>query len=436
LRSFRELQRRDLLLIGLPTLLLLAGGLWLAAKFIEPAPPRQVVMATGVAGGGYAEFGVRYAQVLARHGVTLRLRETEGAVENARLLAADKGDVDVALVQSGIGSPETMPGLASLGSVSYEPLWIFCRGRQKLDDLAQLRGRRVAIGPPGSGTHELSLSLLAANGIAADAVVAVHATGIDGAEILLRGVVDCLFAIAPPEAGLVKALVYSPDLSLMHFPHADAYLRQLPYLTKVRLPTGVFDLVHRTPPRDIDMLAATAELMVRKDLHPAIQMLLLQAATEIHGTYGLFHRKGDFPAGRPLGFPISSSAERYYRSGTPFLQRYLPFWLASLVDRAIVFLIPLVAVLFPLSRLIPPIYRWRVRSRIYRWYGELMFIENETRSSITAGEKRDFTERLDTIEATVNAQHPPLAYADQLYALRQHIDFVREKLAKASIGHD
>lgn len=436
MRSFRDWQRRDLLLIGLPSAVALVAALWIAARFLQPAPPRHVIMSTGVAGGGYAEFGARYAQILARHGITLELHETEGSVENVRLLGDAKSGVQVALVQSGIGSPETTPGLVSLGSVAYEPLWVFCRGPQRLDDLGQLRGRRLAIGPPGSGTHELSLGLLAANEIDADAVTAVHATGIDGAEILLRDVVDCLFAIAAPEAGLVKALVQVPGLTLMHFPTADAYLRRLPYLTKVTLPTGVFDLVQRMPPRDIDLLAATAELVTRDDLHPAIQTLLIQAATEIHGGSGLFQRRGEFPAPRQLGLPIADGAQRFYRSGPPFLQRYLPFWVANLVDRAIVVLIPLVAVLFPLSRVIPPIYRWRVRSRIYRWYGELMFIENETRSRITAGEKRDFSARLDAIEATVNGQHPPLAYADQLYALRQHIDFVREKLARATIGHE
>lgn len=434
LRRFEALHRREVLLIGLPALAVLVAGLWFAARFIKPAPPERVVMATGVPGGGYSEFGAKYAAVLARYGITLELRASEGAVENARLLGDPASGVDVAFVQSGVSTPEALPHVRSLGSVAYEPLWIFCRGREQLDEIAQLRGRRIAIGPPGSGTHELALSILDANGLDRDSVQAVHVTGIDGAEILLLGVVQCLFAIAAPEAGLVKALVHSPELTLMNFSRADAYLRRLQFLTGVSLPAGVFDLETRLPPRDVQMLAATAELLVRDDLHPAIQMLLLQAATEIHGGGGLFHRQGTFPAGQRFDFPISDDARRYYTSGRPFLQRYLPFWLANLIDRVIVFLIPLVAVLFPLSRIIPPIYRWRVRSRIYRWYGELMFIENETRRSITAGEHRDFSERLAAIEATVNAQHPPLAYADQLYLLRQHIDYVRDKLAGATVG--
>ena len=174
--------------------------------------------------------------------------------------------------------------------------------------------------------------------------------------------------------------------------------------------------------------------MARSDLHPAIQGLLLQAAEEIHGPGGMFHRKGEFPANQWHDFPVSSDAQRYYTSGRPFLQRYLPYWLANLVDRVIVLSIPILAVLFPLTRIIPPVYKWRVRSRIYRWYGELMFIENETRAGLTAGEKRDFAARLDRIEATLNDLEPPLAYADQLYALRQHVDFVRDKLTRALTG--
>ncbi|MBI1394893.1 MAG: C4-dicarboxylate ABC transporter substrate-binding protein [Betaproteobacteria bacterium] len=435
-RSLRDMHRRDVLLVTIPAFLILVAGLWFAARFIKPAPPTRVVMATGVAGGGYSEFGAKYAAVLARYGVTLELRPTEGAVENAKLLADPDSGVDIAFVQSGVMSPDEAPHLQSLGAVAYEPLWIFCRGHEQLDDISQLRGRRIAIGPPGSGTHELALSILKANGLDQESVQAVHATGIDGAEILLLGVVQCMFSIAPPEAGLVKALVYSPKLSLMNFARSEAYARRLQFLTPVTVPEGVFDLENDLPPRDIHMLAATAELVVRDTLHPAIQMLLLQAATEIHGGGGLFHRQGTFPANQRFDFPISPDAERYYKSGRPLLQRYLPFWLANLIDRMIVFLIPLVAVLFPLSRLLPPLYRWRVRSRIYRWYGELMFIENETRRSITAGEHRDFTDRLDAIERTVNDLHPPLAYADQLYLLRQHIDFVRAKLAGATVGLD
>ena len=424
-----ELSYRDIALIAGPALLVAVVGIWIAARFIKPAPPTHVVMATGVKAGGYDEFGQRYQKILAREGIKLELRPTRGSVDNYDLLKDPASGVDIALIQSGIGSTEEAPTLQSLGSVSYEPLWVFCQSKEKLDRIPQLRGKRLGIGPPGSGTQKLVLGILADNGLNSEAIGGVHVTGLDGAEALLGGAIDCLFIIAAPDAGIVRALSHAPTLMLMNFARAEAYVRRLQYLTKVTLPEGVIDMNANIPPTTVTMLAATAELVVRDDLHPAIQMLLLLAASEVHGGSTLFNRDGEFPSERRFDFPISPDATRFYKSGRPFLQRYLPFWLANLLDRMFVLLIPLVAVLFPLFRIVPPLYRWRVRSRIYRWYGELMFIETEAQNGLTAGEVKDYGERLDWIEKAVNGLHPPLSYADQLYALRQHIDFVRGKLA-------
>jgi TRAP-type uncharacterized transport system substrate-binding protein len=431
-RRLSELSWRDILLIGLPAIAIAVGGFWLAAKFIKPAPPTRIVMATGVEGGGYAEFGARYRAILARSGITLDLKPTRGSEDNYNLLRDPNSGVAVALIQSGVGTAEEAPNLMTLGSVAYEPLWVFCRGNERLERIPQLKGRRLAIGLPGSGTRLLAMGMLLANGLDEESVAGVHVSGIDGANALLLGAVDCMFVIAAPEAGIVKALTYAPGLTLMSFDRAEAYVRRLPYLTRLLLPEGVIDMQRSIPPRDVQMVAATAELVARDDLHPAIQMLLLMAATEIHGGSGLFHRAGDFPSDRQFGFPVSSDARRFFRSGRPFLQRYLPFWLANLMDRMLVAIIPLVAVLFPLFRIVPPLYRWRVRSRIYRWYGELMFIENEIRTRHTPGEIKSYRDRLETIERTVNGIEPPLAYADQLYALRLHIEFVRAKLGNAT----
>lgn len=434
MRRLTELHLREWLLIGTPAVLIAVAGFWFTAKFLKPAPPDHVTMATGVAGGGYAEFGDAYRRILAEDGVRLDLRATEGSVDNYRLLLDSSSGVDFALVQGGIGRRDEAPRLVSLGSVAYEPLWIFCRGREHITRLAQLRGRRVAIGLPGSGTRVLAREILETNNLTEDTIAGVHVTGVDGAEALLGGAVDCLFIIAAPEAGIVRAIMFADDVSLVDVDRAEAYVRRLPYLSRVTLPRGVYDLERDIPPRDVNLLASTADIVAREGLHPAVQLLVLQAATRTHGVAGFFQRPGEFPQARDAGFPLSDGARRFHRSGPPFLQRYLPYWLANFTDRLLVMLVPVIAVLFPLVQTVPPLYRWRVRSRIYRWYGELMFIENETRRSITAGEKRDFGERLDAIERVVHQQHPPLAYADQLYALRQHIDFVRQKLAAAAVG--
>ncbi|MCU0868030.1 MAG: ABC transporter substrate-binding protein [Burkholderiales bacterium] len=433
LRQTRRLSWREVLVIGLPSVVIAVAGVWFAARFMKPAPPDHITLATGVAGGGYAEFGERYRKRLARDGVRLDLRASAGSVDNWALLRDPKSGVDAALVQSGIANEDDAVGLVALGSVAYEPLWVFCDSDKPIDRLPGLKGKRLAIGVPGSGTRELAKRLIAFNGLDAGQVTEVEIGGTEAAEALLTHRVDCMFIIAAPQAGLLKALIYAPRAEIVNFAQAEAYVRRLHYLTKVTLPEGTIDLEDNIPPRDITLLAATAELVVREDLHPAIQMLLLQAAEEVHGDGDIFHREGDFPSAHRFDLPLSDDAKRYYKSGPPFLQRYLPFWLANFVDRMLVLLIPLVAILFPLFRIVPPLYQWRVRSRIYRWYGELMFIENETRRAMTAGEQRDHEARLDAIETLVNDLEPPLAYADQFYALRTHIDFVRDKLAKATL---
>lgn len=433
LRQTRKLSWREVLVIGLPSLLIAVGGIWIAAKFVKPAPPSRLVLATGVAGGGYSEFGERYRKLLAKDGITLDLHASAGSIENYALLRDPKSGIDAALIQSGIADEDDTAGLVSLGSVAYEPLWIFCDSAKPIDRLPGLKGKRLAIGVPGSGTRELAKRLIAFNGLDEGQVTEIEIGGTEAAEALLTRKVDCMFIIAAPQAGLLKALIYAPRAEIVNFARAEAYVRRLHYLTKVTLPEGTIDLEQNIPPRDITLLASTAELVVREELHPAIQMLLLQAAEEVHGDGNIFQGEGEFPSAKRFDFPLSDDARRYYKSGKPFLQRYLPFWLANLVDRMLVLLIPLVAILFPLFRIVPPLYQWRVRSRIYRWYGELMFIENETRNAMTAGEQRDHEVRLDAIEALVNDLEPPLAYADQLYALRMHIDFVRDKLSKATL---
>ncbi len=422
--------RRGWILIAIPLAVSLLALAWIATHYLKPAPPKRIVFAAGPQGGAYRAFAERYAAILARHGITVEIRTTAGARENYRLLKEGKEAVDAALVRGGIGTAEESPHLVSLGVVGYEALWVFCRGPVVLDDLPSLQGKTLAIGAKGAGTRRLVRTLLAANGIDERDFKALEIGGVEAAEALLEGRADCAFLFEPPEAGVLKALIYSPDAQLVDFRRrADAYGKLIPALHKVVLPEGANDLESNRPDRPITLLAAQTQLVATEGLHSAVKMLLLQAATEVHADADLFSGEHEFPAQRAFEFPIADEARRYYTSGPPFLQRYLPFWLANLLDRALVFLIPVVAILFPLLRILPPLYAWNVRRRIYRWYGELMFIENEMRRTLTRGETRNFGDRLDWIEREVNELHPPLAFANQVYALRQHIDFVQERLA-------
>jgi hypothetical protein len=332
-----------------------------------------------------------------------------------------------------------MPGLVSLGSLYYEPLWIFYRAPHELTTLRGLRGMTIAAGAENSGTRALALELLDANQMRQPPTQIVTLAGLQAADALVEGKVGAALFVAAPDSLVVQRLIKAPGIRLMSLDEADAYTRRLPYLSRVVLPKSVFDLVERIPDHDVVLLASTANLIVKEDLHPALAYLLLRAANEVHSEARLFEHQAEFPAPRDADFPLSPEAQRYYKSGPPFLQRYLPYWGANLVDRLWVMLLPVVAIAFPLFRLVPPLYRWRIRSRIYRRYARLKEIELDLDEKRTVPELKSMLERLDQIESAVNRLSTPLAYSENLYVFRQHIDLVRQRilarLSQSALDH-
>jgi len=419
---------RDLLFALTPAVLIAIAAIAFAFKFIRPAPPDTLVITTGAPDGAYYAYAQKYRAILARDRVKLELRLSAGSVENLARLADPKGAVDVGFVQGGTGNAERMPGLVSLGSLYYEPLWIFYRAPRELTTLRGLRGMTIAVGAENSGTSALALELLEANQMRQPPTQIVALGGLQAADALVEGTVGAGLFVAAPDSIVVQRLIKAPGIRLMSLDEADAYTRRLPYLSRVVLPKGVFDLVERVPDHDVVLLASTANLIVKQDLHPALAYLLLRAANEVHSEPRWFERRGEFPAPRDADFPLSTEAQRYYKSGPPFLQRYLPYWGANLVDRLWVMLLPIVAIAFPLFRLVPPLYRWRIRSRIYRRYARLKEIELDLDEKRTAPELKSMLERLDQIETAVNRLSTPLAYSENLYVFRQHIDLVRQRI--------
>jgi TRAP-type uncharacterized transport system substrate-binding protein len=408
--------------------LLLALAYWL----LDPAPPRRVTLATGVAQGAYAGFGQRYAEQLKRHGIQVDLRETQGAAENLALLRDPASGVELAFVQGGAGDGTKDDGLSSLGSVFFEPVWLFYRvdsaqrllKQARLDRLAQLAGWRLNIGAAGSGVPALARRLLDANRIDPDSITLTQQPITPAVVELLEGRLDALVLASAPESLMVQMLLQTPGIELFDFAQADAYTRRLGFLTAVTLPRGVVDLARDLPPADVRMVAPTATLVVREDLHPALAQLFVQSASDVHGESGWFQRKGDFPNARDGERSLAPEAERFYRNGVPWLQRYLPFWLANLIDRMWLALLSIVAVLLPLSRIVPPMVEMRIRSRVFRWYGQLREIE----ASSSGEHAQAALAQLDAIEAKVNEVQVPLSYADELYALKSHIQLVRRRL--------
>jgi TRAP transporter TAXI family solute receptor len=430
LTAIREFASTAAPFVALALLLLVA-----AYVVLDPSPPRHVVLATGVDQGAYAEFGKRYAARLAQHGIKVTLKPTQGAAENLQLLR--EGQVDLAFVQGGADvdhGPDENPdaNLRSLGSMFYEPVWLFYREDSaqrllkapQLSSLSQLPGWRVNVGAPGSGVPNLMQRLIEANRIDAAKLTLTRQSQTPAVVDLLEGRIDALVFASAPESMMVQMLLQTPGIRLFDFAQAEAYARRFPFLTPVSLPRGVVDLARDLPPADVHLVAPTATLVARENLHPALVQLFVQAAQQIHGEAGWFQRKGDFPNARDNERALHPEAARVYTHGEPLLQRYLPFWLANLIDRMWVVLISIVGLLIPLSRVVPPLVEFRIRSRVFRWYGQLRAIEEEVGKTPTDQLKA----RLEEIEARVSRISVPLSYADELYALRSHIQMVRRRV--------
>ena len=423
---------RDLFATAWWIFLIVGIGFVIAFQFVQPAPPDRIVITTGSDAGAYYAYARRYAAILARNGITLEVRTSAGSLQNLERLEND--EAQVGFVQGGVierqGDPDDEDeesALVSLGSVFFEPVWVFYRGDRRFDRLTDLKGKRIAIGQEGSGVRQLAQQLLSANDIKpGDHLLPL--SGLKAAEELQQGRIDAAFIIAAENAPVVQVLLRSPGVKLMSFAQAEAYQRRFPFLTKLTLPQGVADLVRDYPPHDVTVLAPTANLIVRDDLHPALQSLLLQAATEVHGRAGFFQRAGEFPAYKDRLLPLSPEAARYFKSGPPFLQRYLPFWLAVLIDRLIVLLIPVFALLIPLLKVAPAIYSWRVRSKVFRCYGELKFLEEDLKQRFDAAKLPEYRSRLEVLDDEARGLKVPLAFTDLVYTLREHVNLVRQTL--------
>lgn len=412
-----------------PAILLIAIAFAVAYHFVQPAPPRHIVMATGSKDGVYYYYGRIYRDLMAKEGIDVTLLETAGSIANIALL--DRGEADVAFVQGGTRSDDGTTELRALASLYFEPIWLFVRKTLPIKRLADLRGRRVAIDGDGSGTRGVALQLLADNRLDGSAVQVSPLGGADAAAALRDGGLDAAFFISAANASYVRDLLAAPGIRLLAIDRAPAYRLQHRYLSLLTLPEGGIDLATDVPPADTALLAPAASLVVGADFHPALAELLLLEARKIHGYPGTFEEAGEFPSRKYLEYPIADTAQRFFDSGPSLLQRYLPFWAANLVDRLKIMLLPLVALAYPLVKIIPPTYNWRMRSRIDRWYRELQSIERNLEAGATAEELRRRLAELDALEDKVRHLTMPVAFGNPLYSLRLHISLLRDQLQGA-----
>jgi len=406
-----------------------AAAIFLGASLfiLTTLPPRELVMATGAEGDANYELGIRYREILAKEGVKLQLKRTSGSSENLRYLRDPRSPASVGFIQGGTTTSKQAPELESLGTVFYEPLWLFRRSEMG-EGVEGLRGRRLSIGSEGSGGRALALQIVERTRL--DSVIG-ELSGFPpqaAAEKLIAGDIDAAFIVTAWESPVVQSLLNAKGIELSSIQHADAFVAIYPFLHKLVLPAGVIDLLTNRPPHDVVLLAPKASLVVRADLHPALQYLLLNAAVQIHSRPGIFQKPGQFPAAESIDIPLSQEAQRFYKTGQPFLQGYLPFWAATLVEKVLVVLVPLAALLFPVFKFLPQSYDWIMQLRIRRLYDEIRLIESEMETQGTEIDRSALSTKLDLIDQRANHLQLPNVYASSLYTLRSHIDLVRTRL--------
>ncbi len=434
---------RDLIASAGPIIFLVIGLLIAAYWYLQPQPPKHVTLATGPTGSAYAQFGKQYATALKANGITVELKPTSGSSENLQLLRS--GGADVGFVRGGSADPvaDEEAGIKSLGSLFFEPLWLFYRTdtAQKIDrktgtltSLTQLRGLRVNVDMPGSSLPEIMERLLKANRLGSDDVLLSNLEQAAAAEALQAGLLDAIVLSSAPQSPQVQRLLRASDIKLMDFGQADAYSRRFPFLSAVTLPRGVVDLSKDLPPADVSLLAATTSLLSREETHPALRQLFAQSAQTVHSGAGWFNRARDFPNTRTSELPVSPEGDRAINGTPPFWQRYLPFWASNLVERMWLVLGGLLVLMLPLSRVIPPLYQFRVRRRVFRWYARLRDIEAKV--DTRQGERNALLEDLDHLDRVVNKVAVPLSYAEELYALCNNIYAVRKRVLAGSAKSD
>lgn len=420
-------------------LIVLFGVFW----FFHSAPPNTITITTGPEGSVFQKMAQRYATILARDRVQLKILPSQGSLENLKRLLDPSFHVDVGFVQGGVAGGLHVDKLVSLGSITYEPLVIFYSRAKPVDLLSELSGKRLAIGPEGSGTRSLALALLKANGIEpGGATTLVDLDAEDAAKALVEGKVDAAFMMGDSASPQVMLkLLRMPGIHMYNFIQADGYTRRITnldrivYLNKLELPQGSIDFGKNIPAHDVWLIGPTVELVARSNLHPALSDLLLEAATELHGRASLLQRRGEFPAPLEHEFRISADASRFYKSGKGLLYRSLPFWMASLTNRILVAFVPMLVLLIPVLRIIPVVYRWRTRLRIYRWYRLLLVLEQELVARSGSDKREALLLRLDQIDEEVNKMRVPASFGDQFYVLREHIGFVRSRLMDSTQPH-
>jgi TRAP transporter TAXI family solute receptor len=412
---------------ALATIVCIVGIVWLALIYFIPAPPSKVTMATAFKGSSFEYYGQQYREIFARFHIELELRETAGAVENVKLLQDPKSGVQIAFVLGGVSDGKHAPGLLSLGTVYNNPYWIFYSSNEPFDRLSQLKGKRIAVGPVGSGTRYAAEQILSKGGINSETATLFPFAGSAAVKALNDGKVDVVWVVGAPDASATQAFLRDPNARLMIFPRAEAFTRIFPELVRLVLPQGVVDIDRDIPPNDVTLIGTTTKVLVRSDLHPEIVQLLLQTMVEAHGGPDIFQRSGEFPNSADTEYPVAQSARDFYKNGPSFLNRYLPFWMTSYVERTVAELVAAIAIGLPVFSYAPKLYLWFIRDRVRKLYRRLRIVDKALLTELTTPQVQALQDDLDIIRRA--ASIIPMRNSELFFDLENHIERTRVHIA-------
>jgi len=424
-------------------LLLVLVGLAVAKRFVRPAPPRELTIATGAENGGYHRFGEHLQAALEKNGLRVKLRPSNGTIANLDLLSHADSGVSVAFAEGGAerfyeGDKTHIRGL---GSLFYEPLWVFCRKDAKMAVFADLKRLKVAIGRNGSGTQMLSKVLLRENNIPESSWVPLGSE--DAIKAIKANEVQALFLVAPVNDPLdprkphpdVHRLMADPDFALFGAPRALAYVSRLPHLATVTIGEGLLDLEKDYPPTTQTLVSPLATLLCRDDVNGDIAMLILKTCREIEAEGGWLEKAGEFPSKTGVTIPLLPEARQFLDKGPSFFFKFLPFWVASFVNRIWIMAIPLATLLIPALKLALPTYRWRNRRKIALRYRLLMAIDDKITDGTIAHNLDAEIARLVHYEDELARMTVPIMYASDYYSLRLHVRYLRGRLEELRQKH-
>ena len=418
------------LVIVLPWTAIVLAVLYIIYQLVDPLPPRRFAIAAGIPGTGYDVLARQYALILARDGVDLEVHNYASAIEHFDVLRDATSPVQAALTTFGFTQPSDAATLYSLGGISDTAIFLFYKNAEPITRFAQFRGKRLSIGMPRTALRTLMLDVLKATGALDDSI---HLSDLDYREAidaLIAGEIDVAMVATQIDDSLLQRALGAPGIQLMNVAQAEAIAKTVPGLKHVVLWRGLISLDRDIPDSDIDLLALRNRLLVRKDLHPALQYLLLEAMREVHGAPGPFNRLGEFPAEQPNDLPLSPTAQAFYRSGPTFWQRYTSFWLTSLLNRIVFFVIPIVAMLIPVIGFAPRFYRWLYVRRIDQLHRALGNLEGELVQSADGSRLATYQTRIAEIEAAVRSLKVARPFEVDLQRLRIHLRMVQEDVSR------